>query len=154
MSIHLEALRKSEKNQHAREAPTIHSDDQTTAVSEPLRTGPLALLLIATLFLIGWFIWRQYQPPAGSYGPPVTLEADGAQAVSGPLENKKQPDQQPAKKPDFQRSLPKPAWPHHVRSHQVEKQLQKPAFWQLKNHPPHQYTLYSMFSSTYSCEYC
>jgi len=93
MSILLEALRKSEKNQHAREAPTIHSDDQTATVSESLRTGPLALLLIAALFLIGWFIWRQYQPPAGSYQPPVTLEVDGTQAVSGPVENKKQSDQ-------------------------------------------------------------
>ena len=100
MSILLEALRKSEKNQHAREAPTIHSDDQTATVSESLRTGPLALLLIAALFLIGWFIWRQYQPPAGSYKPPVTLESDRAQAVSEPLENKKQPDQPATTRPD------------------------------------------------------
>lgn len=93
MSILLEALRKSEKNQHAHETPTIHSDDQAATVSESLRTGPLALLLIAALFLSGWFIWRQYQPPAGSYQPPVTLEADRAQAVSQPVENERQADQ-------------------------------------------------------------
>ena len=44
MSILLEALRKSEKNQHLRDAPTIHSDDQPGSVSEPLPTGLLALL--------------------------------------------------------------------------------------------------------------
>jgi len=94
MSILLEALRKSEKNQHLREAPTIHSDDQSGTVSEPLKTGPLALLLIVALFLSGWFVWHQYQPPAGSVQPPpATVGADRNQTVSKPATIDKQPDQ-------------------------------------------------------------
>jgi len=85
MSILLEALRKTEKNQHVREAPTIHSDDPSGPVSEPLRTGPLAILLIVALFVCGWFVWRQYQPPEGSYQPPISLGADKDQAISNPV---------------------------------------------------------------------
>jgi general secretion pathway protein B len=85
MSILLEALRKSEKNQHVREAPTIHSDDPSGPVSESLRTGPLAILLIVALFVCGWLVWRQYHPPEGSYQPPVILGADRTQAVSKPV---------------------------------------------------------------------
>jgi len=84
MSILLEALRKSEKNQRVREAPTIHSDDPSGTVSERLPTGPLAVLLIVALFVSGWLIWRQYQPPEGSYQPPVSLDADRVRAVSTP----------------------------------------------------------------------
>ncbi|MGB5488411.1 MAG: hypothetical protein WBN06_13545, partial [Lysobacterales bacterium] len=71
MSILLEALRKSEKNQQLREAPTIYTDNQSDPVSESLPTGMLVLLLVAALFVSGWFVWHQYQPPAGSYQPPV-----------------------------------------------------------------------------------
>jgi len=81
MSILLEALRKSEKNQHVREAPTIHSDDLSGSASEPLRIGPLAVLLIIALFVSGWLVWRQYQPPEGSYQPPVSLSADRVRTV-------------------------------------------------------------------------
>ena len=87
MSILLEALRKSEKDQHAPEAPNIHTDDQPGPVSDSLQTGPLALLLVVALFASGWFVWQQYQPPAGSYQPPVTLKADQARAVSTPTAN-------------------------------------------------------------------
>ena len=73
MSILLEALRKSEKSQHSQEVPSIHADDQSAAVSESLQTGPLVLLLVTALFVSGWFVWRQYQPPVGSYRLPVTL---------------------------------------------------------------------------------
>jgi general secretion pathway protein B len=90
MSILLEALRKSEKNQQVREAPTIHSDAPSGPVSEPLRTGPLAILLIVALFVCGWFVWRQYQPPEGSYQPPVSLGADRTQAISKPMTVDKQ----------------------------------------------------------------
>jgi len=85
MSILLEALRKSEKSQHLHDAPTIHSDDQSGPGSESLPTGPLALLLVVALFVSGWFVWHQYQPPAGSYQPPVTLAADKIRTAPEPL---------------------------------------------------------------------
>jgi general secretion pathway protein B len=85
MSILLEALRKSEKNQRSHEAPTIHSDDQAGSTPETLPTIPLVLLLVAALFTSGWFIWRQYQAPAGAYQPPVTLPEAKSQQVSKPV---------------------------------------------------------------------
>jgi general secretion pathway protein B len=87
VSILLEALRKSEKNQHSPEAPTIHSDDQSEPGSDSIKTGPLALLLVVALFASGWFVWQQYQPPAGVYQPPVTLQADQTPTVSAPAAN-------------------------------------------------------------------
>jgi len=85
MSILLEALRKSEKNQHSHETPTIHSEDQSTAVSEPLQIGPLTLLLVAALFVSGWFVWRQYQLPSGSEQPAASQAADNVRAVTPPV---------------------------------------------------------------------
>jgi len=85
MSILLEALRKSEKNQRVREAPTIHSDDPSGSVSERLQAGPLAVLLIVALFVTGWLVWRQYQVPEGTYQPPVTLGADRNRTVAKPV---------------------------------------------------------------------
>jgi general secretion pathway protein B len=86
VSILLEALRKSEKNQNSPEAPSIHTDDQQGPATDSIKTGPLALLLVVTLFASGWFVWQQYQPPAGSYQSPVTLEADQTRAVTTPAE--------------------------------------------------------------------
>jgi len=85
LSILLEALRKSEKSQKTHEVPDIHADDQSGSDSESLQTGPLALLLVITLFASGWFVWRQYQLPAGSYQTPVTQPADQVRTVSTPL---------------------------------------------------------------------
>jgi len=76
VSILLEALRKSEKNQKPPEAPDIHADDQAGRMSDSIPTGPLALLLVIALFVSGWFIWNQYRVPAGQYQPPVTLATD------------------------------------------------------------------------------
>ena len=76
MSILLEALRKSEKNQKPPEAPNIHADDQAGQTSDSIPTGPLALLLVIALFVSGWFIWNQYRVPAGQYEPPVTLASE------------------------------------------------------------------------------
>lgn len=73
MSILLEALRKSEKNQNPPEAPDIHSDDESARNAESIKTGPLAILLVLALFASGWFVWNQYQAPEGVYQPPVTL---------------------------------------------------------------------------------
>ena len=73
MSILLEALRKSEKNQNPPEAPDIHSEDESARNAESIQTGPLAILLVLALFASGWFVWNQYQAPEGVYQPPVTL---------------------------------------------------------------------------------
>lgn len=84
MSILLEALRKSEKNRRPHETPTIHTDDQLEATTETLRTMPLALLMSVALLMTGWMVWKQYQPPAGSYQPPVTLEPGKVTAAPKP----------------------------------------------------------------------
>jgi len=84
MSILLDALRKSEKNRQPQEVPTIHSEDQSGLAPESLKAGPLALLLIVALFTSGWFVWHQYQAPAGSYQPPVTLAAGKSGVVAEP----------------------------------------------------------------------
>ncbi len=85
MSILLEALRKSEKSQRPVEAPTIHVQQHAVPDSEPVRAGPLGLLLLVALLLIAWVVWRQYQPPAVGYQPPVTLPARPAGANRTPV---------------------------------------------------------------------
>lgn len=107
MSILLEALRKSEKNQHLRETPTIHTDNQPAPVSEPLPIRWLVMLLLVALLVIGWFIWRQYQQPAGTDQSPVTQEPAQAPAVSSPAVADKIPVQTvPSRTPD--QAAPKP----------------------------------------------
>lgn len=81
MSILLEALRKTEKNQHSHEVPTIHSDDQSGPATEPFKIGPLALLLVAAFFVSGWFVWRQYQAPASNVLPAVAVEEEKESAA-------------------------------------------------------------------------
>jgi len=84
MSILLEALRKSEKKQRPHETPTIHTEVQSGSSAASLRAVPLSLMLIAALLLTGWFAWKQYRAPEGSYQPPVTLPADNVQEVVRP----------------------------------------------------------------------
>ena len=84
MSILLEALRKTEKSQRPHEAPSIHESDESGPVSEPLQTGPLALLLIVALFVSGWFVWQQYQPPVGGAQATETLSEDQVSAIPKP----------------------------------------------------------------------
>jgi len=90
VSILLEALRKSEKNQNPPEAPSIHTDEQVGRLSDSIPTGPLALLLVVALFVGGWFTWNQYRAPAGQYQPPVTLAA-GESSPVGSGDTEKQP---------------------------------------------------------------
>lgn len=87
MSILLEALRKSEQSKRPLEAPTIHAGQQTVTVmdSEPVRKGPLALLLFVALLLIAWIVWRQYQPSTDGYQPPVTLSAKRDGVITTPM---------------------------------------------------------------------
>jgi len=84
VSILLEALRKSEKEQNPPEVPDIHADDDSTRQLESVQTGPLAILLVLALFISGWFVWNQYQAPAGVYRPPVTLDASTARSGNTP----------------------------------------------------------------------
>jgi len=75
MSILLEALRKTEKNQKQQQVPTIHTQEPGRPDSEPLKTGPLVALIAVALVVSGWFTWRQYQVPEGVSQPPVTVAA-------------------------------------------------------------------------------
>jgi len=84
MSILLEALRKTEKKQRPHETPTIHTEVQSGSSSGSLRALPLSLLLVAALLLSGWFVWKQYRAPEGSYQPPVTLTAGQVHKVPEP----------------------------------------------------------------------
>jgi len=85
VSILLEALRKSEQSKRPLEAPTIHAEQQTAVDSEPVRKGPLALLLFVALLLIAWIVWRQYRPSTEGYQPPVTLSAKRDGAITTPV---------------------------------------------------------------------
>ena len=85
MSILLDALRKSEKDQHKPEVPGIYSGEQQGPVSSSLKKGLLVFLLCVGLSAIAWFVWYQYQKPAGSYQPPVTLVPETATVVSDPI---------------------------------------------------------------------
>lgn len=75
MSILLEALRKSEKGQRQVEAPTIHSEQNIALAPRQVNKGLLAVLLLAAVLLVAWFIWRQYEPSTTGYQPPVALPA-------------------------------------------------------------------------------
>ncbi len=73
MSILLEALRKTERNQKKQQVPTIYSDEQDRPGPDPLKSGPLIVMIAVALIISGWFTWRQYQLPEGLYQPPVIL---------------------------------------------------------------------------------
>lgn len=91
MSILLDALRKSENSQKPVEPPNIHSNDMPMEERSPINSGLLAVLLLLSFVVIGWLVWRQYQPETVVYRPPVDLPAgrtasvepatDGAQQI-------------------------------------------------------------------------
>ena len=85
MSILLEALRKSEQSRQPVEVPVIDAAQQAAVDTGSVRKGPLALLLLLALLLIAWIVWRQYQPPADGYQPPVTLPAKQDGAIATPV---------------------------------------------------------------------
>ncbi len=85
MSILLEALRKSEKSQRPVEPPSIHSGHHAVELSEPLKKGPLGLLLLLTTLLIAWLVWHQYRAPTDGYTPPVPLPAQRSGAITTPV---------------------------------------------------------------------
>ena len=107
MSILLEALRKTEKNQHLRETPTIHTDNQPVPVSEPFPIRWLVILLVVAMLVIGWFFWRQYQQPAGIDPAPVTQETAQPPVGSLPVITEKTPVKAVSSPPPGQ-ATPKP----------------------------------------------
>jgi len=82
MSILLEALRKSEKDQQKVAAPSIHSAEQSKPVSGLLNKGWLLLIIVA-LLVGATFAWYQYRKTEATYQPPVTLKSDLAMVEDG-----------------------------------------------------------------------
>ena len=76
MSILLDALRKSEKDQQKAESPNIHSIEQRDPVSGSFNRKILLLFLFVVLIALGWFVWNQYFKSDGGYQPPVTLTVE------------------------------------------------------------------------------
>lgn len=101
MSILLEALRKSEKSQRSREAPTIHSEVPSGASAGSLNTVPFAFLLVLALIACGWFVWHQYRSPDGV--EPVISDgyATSGQAAP-PIESSNQPARNRTPMEDYQ----------------------------------------------------
>ena len=85
MSILLEALRKSEKGQTPVEPPTIHTDQQISMPSEPVRKGPLAGFLLLALLLIAWIVWQQYEPTGVNKVQPQASPAKQGTAIKTPV---------------------------------------------------------------------
>lgn len=92
MSILLEALRKSEKNQRPVAVPTIDQDEPGSQDTKTMSRGPLMLLLVAAVIVIAWLVLRQYQPSEDVYQPPVALPAESATRTTTPVEAQKTPD--------------------------------------------------------------
>jgi len=84
VSILLEALRKSENSQRRAKPPGINDDVPAPPARAHLRPVLLVAMLVLALAASGWFIWRQYRPPAG-YQPPVSLPAGSRTPVEEPL---------------------------------------------------------------------
>ncbi len=84
MSILLEALRKSEKAQRGSKPPGIGDDLPAAPAAVRFRPVLLAAAIVVAVAASGWFIWRQYRPPAG-YQPPVSLPARTRTPVEKPL---------------------------------------------------------------------
>jgi general secretion pathway protein B len=107
MSILLDALRKSENSQKPVEPPNIHSNDLHMAEPANINKGLMAILLLVALLLIGWLVWRQYQPDTAVYRPPVELPA--GRVAKAPTTPESQPSEE-------QQVEPKPAVTGNTRA--------------------------------------
>lgn len=75
MSILLEALRKSEREEHLGSVPGIYSQEAGDGGSGGRSPGRLGWLLMAVVFLtLAWLTWRQFAPEE------ITTDAAGVQA--------------------------------------------------------------------------
>lgn len=82
MSILLDALKKSEKQRHLGQTPTLetHFEDQLPADGTPNRWILLSLVVLS-VFVMAWFGWQQLRVPEGGAAtthqdvPPPTVEA-------------------------------------------------------------------------------
>lgn len=106
MSILLEALRKSEKDQREPKVPDIHADDESSRLPDAIQTGPLAVLLVLALFASGWFVWNQYQAPAVDNQPSMTPAAGEVATLTQPIKNQQKTDQAATAKRDSRDQQP------------------------------------------------
>jgi general secretion pathway protein B len=84
VSILLEALRKSEKSQRAREVPTIHSEVPSATGGGRSRRLLLLVLLVPVFAVGGWFAWKHYTLPKGDGTGTVQTDAQPSPVDAAP----------------------------------------------------------------------
>jgi len=92
MSILLDALRKSEKDQKKSEAPSIHSGEQSKSTPGFSRKGWL-LSLIVLVFVVSSLAWYQFRQPEEASEPTARL-------ASGAMGSAEKPSSEPTGKTD------------------------------------------------------